>query len=137
MRRAIITLMSGVLLFSADYLVWHYGSAVRDFFGIARDLLWFGYHFFSLPVLTRTLVSPFSRIRAGGISITDIEGSMQNITANVISRAVGFVLRAIVIAIGVLFEIAFTTLLVFTLLIWLALPWAILFLLAFSANLLV
>ncbi|MFY9463399.1 MAG: hypothetical protein WAP52_04445, partial [Candidatus Sungiibacteriota bacterium] len=65
-----------------DYIIWHYGKAVRDFFGIAYDVLWFGYHFFSLPLLARTLFAPLSRIRAGSISITDIAGSVQNITLN-------------------------------------------------------
>lgn len=136
MRRAIIDAM-GFLLFLNDYIIWHYGRAVRDFSAIARDLLWFGYHFFSLPLLTRTLFAPFVRIRAGGISITDIEGSLQNITANIISRAVGFCLRVTVISAGALSEIVLAVFLGIIFLCWLLLPFIILFLLAFSASIIV
>lgn len=130
--RAIIEPM-GLLIFVKDYLVWHYTRALRDFFGISRDLLWFGYHFFSLPLLARTLVTPFSRIRAGGVSILDIESSLQNIALNLIARAVGLCLRIAVIAAGSATEIILAVLLVLAFLCWLMLPFIIIFLLAFGA----
>ncbi len=134
MRRAIMNTM-GPLLFVKDYIIWHYGRAVRDFFDIARDLLWFGYHFFSLPVLTRTLFAPFSRIHTEGFSILAIESSLQNIALNLISRIVGLVMRLIVIAAGIVCEILLAAALIIIFLVWLILPWTILFLLAFSAKL--
>lgn len=123
----------GLLIFAKDYLVWHYTRALDDFFGISRDLLRFGYHFFSLPLLSRTLVTPFSRIRAGGVSITDIAGSAQNIVLNLIARAVGLCLRIVVIAAGSTAEIILVVLLVLAFLCWLILQFIIIFLLAFGA----
>ena len=128
--------MSGFLFFSADYFIWHYGRAVRDFWRISRDLLWFGYHFFSLPTLTRTLFAPFNRIRSQGFSITEIEASLQNITLNLVSRAVGFFLRSIVIATGIVSEIILALLLVAAFLCWLTLPLLVVFLFAFAARIL-
>ncbi|MFY9462849.1 MAG: hypothetical protein WAP52_01545, partial [Candidatus Sungiibacteriota bacterium] len=82
----------------------------------------------------RTLFSPFSRIHSGGISITDIAGSAQNITLNLIARAVGFMLRVIVITIGAVSEILLAVLLIIIFIFWLILPFIILFLLAFATD---
>jgi len=123
-----------ILIFLQDYIIWHYGRAVRDFFAIAEDLLWFVYHFFSLPVLTRTLFSPFSRIHTTGFSVLAIEASLQNIALNFISRAVGFLLRSIVISAGIVSLMVMAPLLAATLILWLFLPLIILFLLIFSIG---
>lgn len=88
--------------FAADYLMWHYGKALRDLSAIARNLLWFCWHFFSIPDLARTLFSPFARIRQTYFNINHLEESFQNLTANAVSRAVGFVLRILVIAAGLI-----------------------------------
>lgn len=125
------------VLLVKDYFVWHYGRALRDLVEIARDLFWFVYHFFSLPLLTRTFFMPMSRIRSGGISILDIEGSLQNIALNLIARAVGMLLRAIVIACGIGAEIILAILLAAVYVSWLALPFIIVFLFLFSTGVLV
>lgn len=127
----------GVLTFLKDYFVWHYSRALRDLAGISRDLLWFVYHFFSIPLLTRTFFMPIARIRAGGISILDIEGSLQNIALNLIARIVGMKLRAIVIAAGIAAEITSAVLLAAVFVCWLALPFAVVFLFLFSAGIFV
>ena len=121
-------------VFIRDYLVWHYGDSIRDFLTLIHDSLWFGYHFFSLPTLTKTLFSPFARIHTEGFSITEIETSLQNLTANIISRAVGFVLRIIVISVGAITEILLAIALATAFICWLALPFIILSLLTFSAG---
>jgi len=126
----------GTVIFLKDYLVWHYGRAVRDFFGVARDLLWFTYHFFSLPLLTRTLFSPFSRIHTRGFSILEVEVSLQNIALNFISRAVGFVLRVIVIAAGTASTIILASLLAIAFACWILLPVIIIFLFAIGVGIL-
>jgi len=120
------------LVFSKDYAVWHYGRALRDFLGISRDLVSFLYHFFSIPTLTRTFFSPYARIRAGGISITDIEGSAQNIVLDIVARIVGMYLRAAVIALGICAEIALAILLAAAWAVWISLP-AIIIWLAIAA----
>lgn len=132
-RRAIIDSMR-FAVFLKGYFIWHYSKAVRDFSAIAADLLWFGYHFFSMGILTKTLFSPFARIHTTGFSITEIELSLQNLTANIISRAVGFFLRVIVISAGVTTEIILGIALIAAFVIWLILPLIILFLLAFGMG---
>ena len=125
------------LAFFRDYMVWHYSRALYDLAGISRDLLWFVYHFFSIPLLTRTFFTPLSRIRAGGISILDIEGSLQNIALNLIARAVGILLRAVVIAAGIAAEIALAVLLTAIFACWLVLPFVVVFLFLFSIGIFV
>lgn len=109
-------------IFFKDYLLWHYGKGLGDFASLARGLLWFCCHFFSIPVLTRTLFSPFSRIHENYFSINNIQESLQNIVANTVSRAVGFFLRSVVIATGVICEILLTVLVIIAWIGWLILP---------------
>lgn len=108
--------------FFTDYLVWHYGKALQDFLSIAQNLLWFCWHFFSIPDLARTLFAPYARIRQTYFNINDLEESFQNLTANAVSRAVGLVLRTIVIAAGLICETGLAAGLVIVWAGWLLLP---------------
>lgn len=112
----------GVISFFTDYLVWHYGKALSDFFSIAQNLLWSCWHFFSIPDLIRTLFSPFARIRQTYFNINNLEESFQNLTANAVSRAVGFVLRTVVIGTGLICEAGLTVGLIIVWTGWLLLP---------------
>ena len=131
--RAIIRCME-LLALAKDYLIWHYGKGVSDLAGIWRDFLWFGYRFFSLGALAKTLFAPLARIRTGYAGITDISATLQSITANAISRAVGFVLRIFVITAGAITEILLAALAASALALWLILPFLVIALAAFGAG---
>src|SRR3989344_4255640 len=112
----------GTLSFLTDYLIWHYGQAPQDLLGLARNLLWSCWHFFSIPDLAHTLFAPFARIRQTYFSINNLEESFQNLTANAVSRAVGLVLRAIVIVAGLVCEVILAGVLVIVWAVWFLLP---------------
>jgi hypothetical protein len=42
-----------------EYLVWHYSKALRLHLNIITNFVWFTYHFFSVPVLYKTLTQPW------------------------------------------------------------------------------
>ncbi|OHA03722.1 MAG: hypothetical protein A3J58_00125 [Candidatus Sungbacteria bacterium RIFCSPHIGHO2_02_FULL_52_23] len=112
----------GTLLFLTDYVIWHYGRAPQDLLGIARNLLWSCWHFFSIPDLARTLFAPFARIRQTYFNINNLEESFQNLTANTVSRVVGLVLRTIVIVAGLVCEVILAGILVIVWTAWFLLP---------------
>lgn len=88
------------------YIYWHYGKAFDELHTFWKNLLWFFYHFFSMPLLLKTLFRPIFRIHASSTPGTglDLERMFENLTVNVIARIVGIFLRIVVIVIGGLIE---------------------------------
>lgn len=127
----------GTFLFLNEYIAWHYGTAISEIFTLFKTYLRFVYHFFSLPLLARTWISPLLRRREERpADVLDIEALALSLFGNLILRIVGFVLRTVVIAAGILSEACvavFFTLLFFA---WMMLPILIALLLACAAALL-
>lgn len=115
------------------YLAWHYTRAIRDFFTIWGNLLWFVYQFFSIRLLLKTLFSPFKRLKeqnTGGV--LDFEGLFESLIVNTVMRVVGFIFRSIVIIFGVVFYILTIVAGIVTFVLWIILPFLIIFLLIAS-----
>ena len=95
----------GITLFLREYFVWHYGKALADMVALTKNFLYFGYHFFSIGLFTRTWMSPWYRMHEGhNRDLTDLESIGATIVANTILRLIGFILKTFVIALGILFE---------------------------------
>lgn len=110
----------GIAFFLKAYISWHYGEAFSEMHTLQKNFLWFFYHFFSIPSLAKTLGAPFRRIQEkGGRSMQLL---LENIVANTISRLVGFILRSVVIGIGLLIEFFVFIAILPALFIWLLLP---------------
>ena len=109
--------------FIVHYLKWHYGAGVTEFWLFWKNILWFGYHFFSLPLLWRTLFSPIFRIHetSQGQGF-DIQLILQNVLLNLTTRIVGFAMRTVVMLAGAVFEIAAAVCAGITFAIWLMFP---------------
>ena len=106
------------------YLHWHFGTAFRELYDIWENLAWFGYHFFSIPLLTKTLFRPIFRIHESAPVGTglNVELFFENLTVNLIARIVGFFLRIFLIAVGVLYELIIFIAGPVLFLIWFILP---------------
>lgn len=114
----------GIAFFLKEYIAWHYGAALSEMRTLQKNMLWFFYHFFSIPSLSKTLIAPFRRIQQKGGS--GMELLLQNIIANTISRVVGFALRSVVIIVGLFIEFFVFIAILPALMLWLMLPIGIL-----------
>ncbi len=83
-----------------DYLRWHYGMAYRDLTRVWLNYLWFVAHFFSLGILLRTLFAPYKRMKEKNEKGLDFQAIGEMIAVNTVMRLVGFLLRIIVLTIG-------------------------------------
>ena len=109
-------------IFIADYIIWHYTRAFADMTHIAGNFLWFGYHFFSIPLLARTLFAPFHRVRDSSGRGLDLGLIAQNFIFNTAVRAIGFLLRSAVLLMGVIFELNVIIGSIIAFFVWLLLP---------------
>ncbi len=123
-------------LFIFDYLSWHYTRAFRDIGSVWLNFMWFILHFFSIPLLLRTLFSPWRRVSAGHKK-GDLEDYAQAIAFNLMSRLVGFLVRIVLVVVGL---IALTLLIlgfVVFLIAWSFLPFAAVFSMMWGFSLII
>ncbi len=88
-----------------DYVLWHYGRAYINGATVWANLMWFVMHFFSVPLILRTLFSPWKRMREeythGGF-----EDFMGMIVVNIMTRIIGFFVRIVILIVGMVSFIA-------------------------------
>ncbi|MBI4225079.1 MAG: hypothetical protein HY617_01990 [Candidatus Sungbacteria bacterium] len=110
-------------LLIGEYVIWHYGKGVRDFFAVWGNLLWFGYHFFSIRLLARTLFAPYKRFHQQyDWKNLDLGTLGQDMLLNLFMRFLGTVLRLCVIIAGIAYEVTMAIAGACIFVIWLLLP---------------
>ena len=110
------------------YAKWHYTEGFKDLFHNWKNLIFFVLHFFSLEILFRTWFAPFGRLNEEYRKGLDPEAVFETLVANILMRMVGFVLRAIVIIIGIFVLLLTTIFGPVALILWAFAPFIILFL---------
>lgn len=127
--------MQTLLLFR--YARWHYLEATGDILRGWRNILWFILNYFSVPLLLRTLFSPWRGIqwrKRKGFNPGDI---LSTLLSNLISRILGAIVRSFLIMAGLLCEATFFILGAFLLIFWLLLPFLIFMVFIYGIILLV
>ena len=104
------------------YLSWHFLEAPKNILTAWKNFLRFGLNYFSIPLLLKTLFSPwhkYSWVYPRGLNI---EKRLEVFLSNLISRILGVILRIFLIIFGILAEIfiIFSGVIIF--LGWLVLP---------------
>jgi hypothetical protein len=121
-----------------DYLTWHYSRAFSDIFAIWRNITHFIFHFFSIPLLFRTLFAPWKRIEAvretEGLNLGDFLATK---IVNLIMRLVGAMMRTILIAVGLAVTGSVVVAGCFFFAAWTLLPVAVVVLVLAGAHLLI
>jgi hypothetical protein len=69
---------------------------------VGRNLLWAVYHIFSVPVLVKTLLSPWKRLseEPRGNIITNFQGTTEAFIVNSLMRIVGVMVRFFILTIA-------------------------------------
>lgn len=81
------------LAFLGRYFVWHYTTGLLDCLRLLADFLWFVYHFFSVPVIVRTLFTPWHRLGESYRRGFDPGRVLETFIVNTLMRIFGFVVR--------------------------------------------
>jgi hypothetical protein len=115
------------------YLYWHYTKGFKELIYNFSSVIIFEFHFFSIKELLFTLFSPFQRLQEKySNNILDIKDILSSFFINIVMRTIGFICRSIIITIG-LFVLCITAILLpFIIIIWLVLPFALVFLIGVS-----
>lgn len=121
-------------IFLVHYIGWHYGAGVASFLSVWRDFLWFAYNFFSIPVLLRTLFSPFQRLNEEYKRRLDVGAFLSVFAVNTIMRFVGAAARSCIIFMGVVSIVLIALVGAALFVAWLLLPLALFTLLLLALN---
>jgi len=120
-----------------NYLLWHYSRAFKEIFHVWLNFIWFTLHFFSIPQLMRSWLSPWKRItesRGNKWSFEDLAGF---IIIGFISRIIGFILRTSVIVVGLVSLSAVVLIGLGTFVFWIFAPLIIIAMLVFGITLVI
>ena len=115
-----------------QYLSWHFLEVPRNIFLGWKNFLKFGLNYFSLPLLIKTLFSPWRRYSWAYPRGFDIGKYFEVFISNLISRILGAIMRFFLIILGILAEVFIIFAGLIILFIWLALPIFLIFGLIFG-----
>lgn len=119
-----------------QYWFWYFIEAPKFLFKVWRNFLVFGLNFFSVPLLLKTLFSPWHRYYVSYGRGFDIKVWFEAFISNLIFRTLGAIIRLVIIVLGIVFEAAIFLGGAILILFWLLLPLALFLGLAFAINLL-
>ncbi|OHA88017.1 MAG: hypothetical protein A2653_01625 [Candidatus Zambryskibacteria bacterium RIFCSPHIGHO2_01_FULL_43_25] len=119
-----------------DYTRWHYSGGLKALWRNVRVFFTFLVHLFSLPILVRTIFLPWRRMNESYKKGFDPGDFFSTLVVNTVLRLVGFVIRLVVILVGVCLLALATICSVLIVLSWLLAPLIVVFLLSLGfANL--
>jgi hypothetical protein len=104
--------------FLGRYLAWHYTTGLLDCLRLLANFLWFVYHFFSVPVIARTLFSPWRRLSETYRGGFDPERAFETFIVNLLMRIFGLIVRVMflivaTVALMMVFGLGLLTTLIF------------------------
>jgi hypothetical protein len=105
-----------------EWFLWHFYEMPRFLILVWKNYILFALNYFSLPVLLKSLFSPWRKykwIYPKGFNIAEF---FNTLISNTFSRVLGFFMRIILIFVGILFQIfvVFGGTIIF--LLWLLVP---------------
>ena len=105
-----------------SWIMWHYFEMPQFLFKVWKNYIMFATNFFSLPLLLKTLLSPWRRNAWKYPKGLDIQEIFSVFISNVFSRLMGFGLRFILIIVGAIFQVFVALAGIIIILMWLLLP---------------
>lgn len=119
------------------YLKWHYSKALIATFSLWKNILYFLFNFFSIRSLLGNFFTPWKRLADSYPKKFDLKVYFFTFIVNIITRIVGMILRSIIIFIGLACCVIYIIFLPVTLVLWLALPPIMIFLIIYGLILII
>ncbi len=119
----------------SQFLAWYYYETIREILKGWRNFLVFTFKYFSLPVLLKTFFSPWHKYFYSYGRGFSFKKYLNAFTFNMMSRVIGAFLRTFLILAGFLAEIVVFIAGVLMLVVWIILPFLLLFFLLFGLKL--
>jgi hypothetical protein len=107
------------------WFVWQFYEMPKFLLGIWKNYILFASNYFSLPVLLKSLFSPWRKYRwdyPKGINVT---GFLNTLISNSFSRFMGALMRILLIVCGILFQIFVLAVGLLVFLFWILVPFII------------
>ncbi len=115
---------------------WYYTRAVKGLINIWKNFIIFVQEYYSIPLLLRTLFSPWKRDVTRKPRGLDIKKLFEALAFNAISRTIGFLVRSVTIIFGLICLLGVIVLGFIALIVWLILPFVLIFLIIMGILLL-
>ena len=119
-----------------EALVWQFFDAPKAILIAWKNFLLFNLNYFSIPLLLRSYFSHWHRYSYSYERVFEFWKNIEIFVFNMMSRIIGAILRTFFIIIGATVEVAIVIIGLIILLIWLVLPFLLIFGLAFGIKLL-
>lgn len=119
------------------YVKWHFLIAPLAILSGWRNILIFNLSYFSIPLLLKTLISPWRRSLVSYAKGFHIAKFFESLASNLISRIIGFVIRTFVISVGIAAELALVLVGPIVVAFWISLPVLIIFTFIYGFKLLI
>ena len=85
--------------FVVDFSLWYYSRAFYGIVSVWMNLMWFVTHFFSIPLLLKTLFAPWKRMTDSSHH-AGLEDLLATIVMNIMTRIFGAIIRMCIILNG-------------------------------------
>ncbi|MDO8486191.1 MAG: hypothetical protein Q7S77_00630 [Candidatus Staskawiczbacteria bacterium] len=114
---------------------WHFYEMPKFLFNVWRNYLLFGLDYFSIPLLLKTLFSPWRRYNWVYPKNFDIKEFFNTLVSNTFSRILGSMCRIVLIIIGSIVQIFIFLFGILIIFLWLVIPFIIIFAILFILTL--
>ena len=107
------------------WLVWHFVEVPKFLLTVWKNYILFALNYFSLPILLKSLFAPWRRYRWNypkGINVGDF---LSTLISNTFSRIMGAIMRIILIAVGIVFQIFVILAGIAIILLWILIPFIV------------
>jgi len=117
------------------WFLWHFYEMPMFLFSVWKNYLKFGSNYFSIPLLFKTFFSPWRRYEWMYHKGFDIIEFFNTLISNIFSRIIGALVRVVLIALGIIFQVFIFVAGVVVILFWISTPLIVIagFLIVFSA----
>jgi hypothetical protein len=104
------------------WLVWQFYEVPKFLIHAWENYILFALNFLSLPLLLKSLLAPWRRYRWNYPKAFDVGEFMTTLISNAFSRFLGFLMRIVLIVVGIIFQIFVIFAGIAVILLWILIP---------------